>query len=146
MNHKAHMIAGASTGTVISLFLLNYESTENALAGGFAVFLGSEFPDLDTGSIPSRVAARVGFLAGIVLIYFGFPLYAAIIGCIYMAVKAQPHRGITHSYLLPIICFVLARLVFPQYSVMITCFGIGLIVHNIIDHRNPANPRNWLPI
>lgn len=144
MNHKAHMIAGASVGSAIGLFLFNYENQNQALIGGISCFLGSEFPDLDTGSIPSRIAARVGALSAIALIYFNLSFYAALIGVVYMVVKAQPHRGLTHSYALPVICFILASFVFPQYAIMLSCFGIGLIVHNIIDRRNPISPMSWI--
>lgn len=145
MNHKAHMLAGIVSGVSITRFLLNHESKESAFVGGVACFLGSEFPDLDTGSTPSLIAVRIGFLASIVLLYFDQSFYAAVIGAGYMFVKGQPHRGITHSYLLPVIFFLLSSLVFPQYAIMLSCFGIGLIVHYAIDRRNPLNPLNWLP-
>lgn len=146
MNHKAHMMAGIVSGVSITGFLINYESRESAFVGGIACFLGSEFPDIDCGSVPSLYAARIGFLMSMVLLYVDQSFYAAVIGIIYMFVKGQPHRGITHSYSLPLVLFILSVLVFPERAIMLSCFGIGLIVHYIIDRRNPLNPLNWLPV
>jgi len=146
MNHKVHLLAGITAGFGVGSFLYSYENQEQALIGGIACFLGAEFPDIDTGSIPSRVAARIGALSAIALIYLNLSFYAALIGTAFMIVKAQPHRGLTHSYLLPFMCFVLASTYYDYYSIAASCFGIGLIVHIlIVDRINPFNPLSWLP-
>ncbi len=146
MNHKAHMIAGIFAGVSIAGFLSKYETREDAIVGGVACFLGSEFPDLDTGSIPSRMFARFGFLAAFGLLYYDQAYYAALVGIFFMFVKSQPHRGITHSYFLPLLLFLFSVVIFQEYAIMLSCFGVGLLVHYILDRRNPLNPLNWVPI
>lgn len=146
MNHKAHLIAGMSSGLVVSGVLANYSSIEVAIVGGVACFLGSEFPDLDTNSIPSLIAARVGFLASLALFYFNQFQYAALLGIVFMLIKSQPHRGLTHSYILPLALFILSWLIlgnYAFYSVISSCFGVGLIVHSAVDRKNPFRLKNW---
>ena len=145
MNHKAHMLGGIVSGVSITGFLMQYENRESAFVGGIACFLGAEFCDLDTGSIPSLWAARIGFCVTLVLLYLDQSYYAAVIGIVFMFIKGQPHRGMTHSYSLPLVLFILSVLVVPEHAIMLSCFGIGLIVHCIIDRRNPLNPLNWVP-
>ena len=139
MNHKAHLIAGVVSGLLVAGILVNYTNAELAVVGGVTCFLGSEFPDLDTDSIPSRMTARFSFGLSLTLYFFGMLHYSALIGLVFMLIKCQPHRGITHSPLLPFGLIITAVVLnFNNnlfYALLLWCFAVGLTAHNIVDSR-----------
>ncbi len=126
-----------------------YDNTGNpeiSIAAGISCLLGSEFPDLDTNSIPSRVAAGAGLILSAILFYYGRFPYAALLGMVFMLIKTLPHMGITHSYLLPLALVGASAWVFSYgriYGFMAVYFGFGLIVHYGVDKMSPFKLKNW---
>ncbi len=147
MNHKAHLYMGSLTsiGTVWGVYG-NTGAIEISIASGISCLLGSEFPDLDTDSIPSRYTAGAGLILSAILFYYGYFQYAALIGMVFMLIKTPPHRGITHSYLLPLALVGVSEWVFSYgriYGFMVVYFGFGLIVHYAFDKMSPFKLKNW---
>jgi membrane-bound metal-dependent hydrolase YbcI (DUF457 family) len=94
-------------------------------------FLGGIFPDLDTQSIPSKWAARVGAIASAILVYKSQAPQAALIGIIFMLTKCGNHRGWTHSLALPLAISLAGwYLKLPLYALT---FSAGLILHVSLD-------------
>jgi hypothetical protein len=121
-------------GGVSSIFLAQYFfvlETVDFLFVPLLFFMGGLFPDLDTHSTPSKWAARVGVIISAFLIYKNLPLYAALIGIIFMLTKVGKHRGWTHSITLCIALSLLGRYIgIGLYSY---AFSGGILTHIIAD-------------
>jgi len=136
-------MAGMATGLIVGGISM-YMTRDIKVAGIFAVvtIAGSLAPDLDCHSIPSRIVSFIGALLTGFLIYSKTYQPAAWIGCIFFIIKAQKHRGLTHSYFLPILCLVLFKFdIYPALP-----FGIGLMVHFILDGMILTSRKNWISI
>ena len=147
MNFKEHAAAGAATGLVVaggSYYML--PDPRLGPVYGLIALAGSLSPDIDTGSIPSRIFAWVGIAISFLLIHENHPEAAAYIGIIYMAFSSDRHRGFTHKWILPIACFMIGGVgiyypdVFPIFTRLfwLIPFGLGLITHLIIDKIPPS--------
>jgi len=134
---RAGLIASAMTATVGLFFGQHLEQA--VLTGGF-VYIGSIFPDLDTESIPSRWAARIGLVFFCIMAYLDKPWPAAIAGALFFLVKADRHRGFTHKYWF-IAVFIAYGLIYEQ--ALACAFGVGLLVHFRIDRISPFELKNW---
>ena len=135
MNFKAHLIAGSIAGIAISA--INYyfsKDLKSSIILGSITLAASLVPDIDTGSIPSRIFAWLGILVSCFLLYFKNPFPAAIIGIVYMAFSSDKHRGFTHKWALPICCFIASYL---TKQLWLSAFGLGLIVHYVMDNIPP---------
>ena len=143
MNFRQHLLAGTATSLIVGGISM-YMTRDIRVAGIFVIvtIAGSLISDVDTGSIPSRIFAWIGIIASILLIQRGYPKPAAIIGIVYMAFSSDHHRGFTHKWILPYICFaagIFAYFYQAQYGYLGLCipFGLGLATHFIIDKIPP---------
>lgn len=147
MNFKQHAAAGAATGFIVaggSYYFLPDPRLGPVL--GLIALAGALCPDIDTGSIPSRIFAWVGIAISLLLIYKGSPEPAAYIGIVYMAFSSDRHRGFTHKWILPIGCFVIGgiSIYYPEtFPILMNLFwlipfGLGLVTHYIIDKIPPT--------
>jgi len=142
MNFKNHLIAGTATSLIVGggTFYLT-RNIEQSIAFGLIALAGSQVSDIDTGSIPSRIFAWLGIAVSVFLLYLGYPTSSAVIGIIYMAFSSSGHRGLTHKWILPITCFIIAAISFkfPNMAryVWLAPFGVGICVHLIIDKIPP---------
>lgn len=116
------------------------------------VLAGSFAPDLDTDSIPSKIAARVLVLFWVVVLFSGLiseytpfeyelqwtPI--AVFTLIFLIAKSDKHRGITHA-----LAWVPVLLFCGLYSGnhLIAAFAIGLAAHYYCDSINPLRLKNW---
>lgn len=138
MNFKQHAIIGAASSGIIAVG--SFALTKNpaiALTFGVSLFVGSIIPDIDTGSIPSRIFAVATIILAGILMYFGLDKHAAIVGIINAALRIDKHRGYTHSWLLIIVCSAIGIVAafgkIPEYFVLLAPFAVGLIVHYLVD-------------
>ena len=134
---------GASGWVFASTFYFG-SKFEVSLILSLAIYLGANFPDLDTASIPSMWAARFSIVASVYFIYAEKPLYAAIVGIIYAAPKVGKHRGWTHKY---ITLFVITAVVFyfwKRHLLIANAFCTGLLIHYYIDKISPFERKNWI--
>lgn len=138
MNFREHAIAGLITGSAVTG--ASYYFSRNipfSLLMGAVTVAGSIAPDVDTGSIPSRIFAWIGIALAAVFMYFGKNKNAAATGIIYMAFSSDRHRGATHSWVLIMVCAGLGYAGFrqwmPIYFILMSAFSVGLITHKIID-------------
>ncbi len=147
MMFKEHAIAGLATGLVVAGGA--YYFLPDPRLGpvfGLIAFAGSLAPDIDTGSIPSRIFAWAGIALSILLLHQNSPEPAAYIGIVYMAFSADKHRGFSHKWILPITCFLIAGVgiyypdIFPLFKRLfwLIPFGLGIITHFIIDKIPPT--------
>lgn len=142
MNFKSHLLAGTATSLIVggSTYYINRD-IEIAVIFAIITIAGSLISDLDTGSIPSRIFAGLGIATSIYLLYIKHEKLAAIVGIVFMAFNLDHHRGITHKWILPIVCFILGALSFkfPNMAryVLLIPFGFGLSTHFIIDKIPP---------
>ena len=101
-----------------------------------AILFGSLAPDVDTGSIPSRIFAWMGIALAAFFIVADKDRWAAIVGIIYMSFSSLKHRGLTHSMLLIVACVVAGMAasfgkIHPNYFYLAP-FGFGLFIHSFI--------------
>lgn len=137
-NFKGHLIAGSISS--VALAAGSYYLTGDVLLStswGSCVFIGSLAPDIDTGSIPSRIFAISGIIISAFLLYIGMTREAALIGIVYMAFSSDKHRGFTHGWMLIIATMCLGILgaygkIHIFYS-LLAPFSFGLIVHKVMD-------------
>lgn len=142
MNFSSHAKAGgvlaAATFGVNYLFSNSYKIA--AMCAGL-VFIGSIFPDLDTESIPSRWAARAGFIFSLACVFwFKTPLPAAIVGALFFLIKSGSHRGFTHKYYFPILSLIIG---FSNGNFLYLAFASGLLCHFWLDRISPFDGKNW---
>jgi len=151
MNFKFHWSAGLIGGAAafaLGLFLDAPGAYNLALAGG--VVVGSQFPDLDTGSIPARWFGRIGGGTSLFLIIAGkiweislFWLIAALIGLVSLLTQGSKHRGLTHKYWIPLGLCLLSFLPYgtdwlpslQEYLLpaMLRGFALGVVIHLLLD-------------
>lgn len=151
MNFPDHSRAGLITSAVTATGALffgdslgagfeTWAQTKQSFLLGLLVYIGSVFPDLDTESIPSRWAARIGLVFFCIMAYLNKPWPSAIAGALFFLVKADKHRGFTHKYWF-IAAFIIYGLYYHQY--LACAFGLGLLVHFRIDRISPFEWKNW---
>ena len=140
-NFKGHLIAGTATGIITGGTA--WYITKNPIAGlvfAGVTIAGSLAPDIDVGSIPSRIFAWIGIALSALMIYNGRPTIGAYIGIAYMAFSSDKHRGITHKWILPAACFIAGWYGYVTQNsnyLMLVPFGVGLIVHLCLDKIPP---------
>ncbi len=127
----------------ITLIVLGLKP-ENALMISLIVYLGANFPDLDTNSIPSMWAARFVIVSSVYFIYIDKLIYAVIVGIIFAAPKISKHRGWTHKYSTLVLIPVTVYFRFEPYTLIAISFSIGLLIHYAIDRLNPFKFNNWI--
>lgn len=135
MNFKEHLIFGSISGAVVlatSFYMSN--NIEESLVFCAVTVAGSLVPDIDTGSVPSRIFAWIGIAVSCMFLYHGNSKPAAIIGIIYMLFSSDKHRGFTHKWILPIACLAWAYFFKQTWPV---AFGIGLATHYVCDKIPP---------
>jgi len=142
MNFSQHAKAGLISATIAGIGYYTFANDlKTAVMSAALVFIGSVFPDLDTESIPSRWAARIGFIFSLLCIATNKLLPAAIIGALFFLIKSGKHRGFTHKYSLPALCITAW---FFLGNVPCAAFGVGLLVHFGLDKISPFQWKNWL--
>ena len=109
-----------------------------------AVYLGANFPDLDTASTPSMWAARFSILASTYFIYIEKPIYAVIVCIVFILPKISKHRGWTHKYSTPVLITAATYALFEPFTLIAIVFSLGLITHYIPDKINPFELKNWI--
>jgi len=151
MNFPEHSRAGLKVSAVtiggclffgdsIGAGLETWIQVKQSFVLGCFVYAGSVFPDLDTESIPSRWAARIGLVFFCIMAYLNKPWPAAIAGALFFLVKADKHRGFTHKYWF-IAAFIAYGLIYDKFYAC--AFGIGLLVHFRVDRISPFELKNW---
>ncbi len=135
---------GASTVILLTGLILGIKP-EFSLVLALAVYLGANFPDLDTASIPSMWAARFSIISSVIFIYIEKPVYAVIVCMVFIAPKISKHRGWTHKYITPLILSVAVFVLFKPFTLIAVAFSIGLIIgHYLPDKMNPFELKNWI--
>ena len=140
--HNYYALAGSLA--IATLFIMMGLKPETSLILGFSVYLGANFPDLDTASIPSMWAARLSMLNSIYFIYIGNPIYAVIVCMVFIAPKISKHRGWTHKYSTLVLIPIIVYFTFEIYTLIAIAFSCGLLIHYAIDKMNPFNPKNLI--
>ena len=140
--HNYYAIAGSLAITI--LLIAMGVKFEIALMLSLAGYLGANFPDLDTNSIPSMWAARFVILSSAYFIYIDKLIYAVIVGIIFAAPKISKHRGWTHKYSTLVLIPVIVYFTFEIYTLIAIFFSAGLLVHYEIDRLNPFKFKNWI--
>jgi len=142
MNFKNHLLAGTATGIITGAtawYITKNPSIGLVFAG--VTVIGSLISDLDTGSIPSRIFAWIGIAASCFMLYTGKPKIAAVIGIIFMFFNLDHHRGFTHKWILPIVCFIAGGMAlrYPQFRMYVALIplGIGIATHLAADKIPP---------
>lgn len=155
MNFKGHLIGGLSSGLIVGgIGLWLQLPLESAVTLGGAVFIGSQFPDLDTGSIPTRWFGRIGFLFSFAILMYslkaGFgnlTLAGYTVGLISLFSQGSKHRGLTHKYYIPLILGGLFFYpVFEGTLMPFICLGLssGIFIHLFIDGIFPWKIKAWV--
>lgn len=142
MNFSSHAKHGLTAGAIVAVTgsVITNDVQLSGLAG-LLTFAGAIAPDLDTDSIPSRWAARIGFFGGLVLLYFQQTYVVAWAGILFFLVKSDKHRGFTHKCALPTIIFIIAIIVKNWFCAW---FALGLCVHlRIGDKLKFLDQKNW---
>jgi len=141
MNFVDHSRIGAISSVVIGTgsLIYGYELEQSVLIG-IVVYIGSLFPDLDTDSIPSRWAARVGLVFFCIMAYLKKPWPPAIAGGLFFLLKADKHRGFTHKWWFPLGFITYG--IYAEQSLAIA-FGFGLIIHFKVDGIKFFEMKNW---
>ena len=141
MKFSQHAKGGviAATLTAASQFAI-VNDWKMAGLSGVLCFIGSIFPDLDTESIPSRWAARLGLVFSLICFYTKNYLPAVIAGSLFFLIKSGSHRGFTHKYFFPAICIGVG---IGVGNFLHVSFGVGLIVHFWLDRISIFEWKNW---
>ncbi len=141
MKFSSHLKAGLAISAIAGAgSYLFFGDTLSAAYAAALTLTGSLFPDLDTNSIPSRWAARIGLLITFICLYTKTYLPAVVAGGLFFAVKSGKHRGFTHSYALPLIAIIVG---ISSGNFLFCAFGIGLIVHFFLDGLSLLVAENW---
>jgi hypothetical protein len=145
MNFAGHLrvgvvVGGISTGTMAITTLEGaIERHWQAIIVFFlSVVIGSQYPDIDTGSKPSRYFA-MGCLA---LLGYGYYYNMADlvfwVAMFYLIPKTTKHRGLTHTYWVPLSLAVCAYLFpFPLFDMLLLGASLGVISHLVADQIYP---------
>ncbi|MBU2647526.1 metal-dependent hydrolase [bacterium] len=144
MNFPSHLKAGliASAAVTISARTITGTDKLESLAMIFLLCLvGSLAPDLDTKSVPHKIAALFGFMFCIASIYTGHPYPAPYFATGFLFISSMDHRGYTHVYLWPLILIGAGLYGMNLYLIS---FGVGLLTHYALDRMNPLKLNNWL--
>lgn len=141
MEFSAHAKSGLIGGVPLAAAGLFFNDPEYFILAGVLFFIGAVFPDLDTDSIPSRWAARIGALFIFAMIAIDKLLPAAVAGLLFFVIKSFAHRKFTHKYWIPALCILL---VFFFDNQLYLTFGAGIIVHFWLDKISPLSGRNWV--
>ena len=149
MNFKDHLTAGIITGASCGAGAYYLEATPKlAVACAFMGTMGGLFPDLDTGSIPTRWFARFASFIGALGIWQYFngnlQIMAFMPALILSLAQSGRHRGWTHSYLLPFVVVGLGYLLFPTGVFLFASFGLGILSHYALDSMNPLRRTSWM--
>ena len=140
--HNYYAIAGS--GLIFFTLIALGVKLEIALILSLSGYLGANFPDLDTVSIPSMWAARFVVVSCAYFLYNYYYIYAAIVGIIFAAPKISKHRGWTHKYSTLVLIPVITYFSFEVYTLIAICFSAGLLIHYVIDRINPFNFGSWI--
>lgn len=142
MNFSSHARAGLTAAAAVSVAsFIYFRNFDQAALTGLVLFAGSIFPDLDTDSIPSRWAARIGFVVSLTMLYLRKPFVPALAGMMFFLVKSGRHRGFIHKYCFPVFFLVLGA---GTGNVLYAAFGAGLVVHLWLDRISPLDGRRWI--
>lgn len=139
MKFKNHLIAGTATGIITggTAWYIT-KNPEIGLSFAGVTLAGSLASDIDTGSIASRLFAWAGIIMAAVLMWYGKDRHAAIVGVVYMAFSSDKHRGFTHGWSLPAVCFVCSYFAYvreiPLQFVLLFPFAVGLLTHKAVDY------------
>lgn len=141
MEFKEHATGGvivAATATCIYSLILK-STIEPWHIFGY-VLAGSLFPDLDTNSRPSKIAALFGFCLGLWALWNREPYFALIFLTAFAFIKTFNHRTYTHLYTLPaILIYIAIRYSHPW----LTMFSIGLLTHYALDCTGKVRMYPW---
>lgn len=140
--HNYYAIAGSIAISIV-IFAMG-SKIETALALALALYLGANFPDLDTNSIPSMWAARVSILASIYFVLIEKPIYAVFVCMVFIAPKVSRHRGWTHKYGTLVLIPVIVYFTFAVYTLIAISFSVGLLIYCAIDRMNPFRFKNLI--
>ena len=135
---KEHVLAGTVTGVIVGAVTGYYSGSVGfGISNAIFVLIGSQLPDIDTVSIPSRIFAWLTIVFSGVMMYLGEHKQAAISGILYAAFSCDKHRGWKHGWPLIICCFVAAFLstknILPNYYFLLAPLALGLISHKFLD-------------
>jgi len=137
---KQHALTGLAAGSVVTI-AVSYLST-NVTVGlifGFFTVVGAILPDIDVGSIPSRIFAIAAIIIACLFIWKGMDRHAAIVGILNAVMRIDKHRGMMHSIVLIVACLVVGGLgcvgkIHVYYSVLAP-LSFGMFVHIILVDR-----------
>lgn len=150
MNFMGHAIGASVAGIGAAAYTITAGNTPlMALKVAGVLWVGGQIPDLDIGSIPTRWFGRLGFLAAGLLFGYGFLArdhsaiaISSIIGLTALLLMAMKHRGPLHKYWLPGFCVFLG---FFRGDYLILAFGVGMIVHLLLDRIFFWQFKGWIP-
>ena len=140
--HNYYAVVGSAVITIILISI--GVKFETALILSLSGYLGANFPDLDTTSIPSMWAARFVIISSAYFIYIDKLIYAVIVGIIFAAPKIKEHRGWTHKYSTLVLIPVITYFTFEIYTLITISFSAGLLIHYTVDKLNPFKFKNWI--
>lgn len=148
MKFLGHAVGAGVVGIIATALTLEAgNSLRMAAEIGGVLWLGGQVPDLDIASIPAKWFGRLGFLAAGLLFGYGFLArehgaiaISAVIGLMALLLMAIQHRGPLHKYWLPAACVFMS--LFQGNSLMMA-FGLGIIVHLMLDKIFPWQFRGW---
>lgn len=155
MNFKGHVIGStiAAVGlTGVAVAVDTSLSTKDIALIVPMVILGGNFPDIDTESKPSRYYAIGMTITFAIFSFLGMYIHGLMPVIPFTAAKIFKHRGWTHSFKLvfalifsSIIVELLSFVIPDNYSwlkefilkfdIQIACFGIGITIHILLDHK-----------
>ena len=141
MNFPEHSRAGWIAGVVtLCAGVVLTSRFDKPLLWAIIVYIGAVFPDLDTDSIPSRWAARLGFAFAVIMMFLKKPWPPAIAGALFFLIKSGKHRGFTHKWAIPI-SLIFAGFTWDQS--LCFAFAGGLLIHFAVDKISPFAMKNW---
>ena len=141
---KHNWFAVGASALVLIATLAAGSKFEVSLILSVAVYLGSNFPDLDTASTPSKWAARFALVSSAYFIYAEKPIYGLIVCMIFIAPKESKHRGWTHKFSTPALITASIFILFKEYLLVACAFSVGLLIHYTLDRLNPFEFKNWI--
>lgn len=137
---KTHALSGAGSGFLVATGIGYITGRiDVAVTFWFFVFVGSILPDIDTGSIPSRVFSIATVIIAGIFIFKGMDRHAAITGILNAVMRIDKHRGFMHSLLLVIILLIIGAMgcfgkIHMYYSVLAP-LSFGMFVHIVMVDR-----------
>jgi membrane-bound metal-dependent hydrolase YbcI (DUF457 family) len=150
MNFKQHATLGIITGVVCGVTasqITQIDKVETFVLCTIVAFTGSQFPDLDTKSTPSKWFARFAVLMWFFAVDW-FDTWAVnlpllVPGVFLNFMQSGKHRGWTHSYFVPMGCFGLG--VYFKYDFMLfASFAIGVLSHYYLDRMSLFKKSSWV--